>query len=164
MFRYRLIDADGDRDLLLEMHCRINYESETPWARRVSYERYREKWLSTPQPESFLSDLANSMRDKRTMTEILEDDGVLVGYLWVTFNDVEGYDITIASIMDMAVAPDYQRRGIGLKMMRHIEETARERGATLLRSDTGTENTASQKLHEKAGFKPYRIHYEKVLS
>ena len=60
MFRYRLIDVDEDRDLLLELHCRINYESETPWARRVLYERYREKWLSTPQPQEFLSHLAKS--------------------------------------------------------------------------------------------------------
>jgi GNAT superfamily N-acetyltransferase len=48
--------------------------------------------------------------------------------------------------MDIAVALDYQRKGIGIMMLRHIEELAKERGATLLRSDTGIENMASQKL------------------
>ena len=83
--------------------------------------------------------------------------------MWVTFTDVKGHNITFASVMDIIVVPSYQRRGIGLRMMKHIKETARESGATLLRSDTGLQNVASQKLHEKAKFKPCRIHYEKVL-
>lgn len=66
--------------------------------------------------------------------------------------------------MDILVVPDYQRKDIGTMMMKHIEEVAKKKGATLLRSDTGIENIASQKLHEKSGFKPYRIYYEKILS
>jgi ribosomal protein S18 acetylase RimI-like enzyme len=163
VFQFRRIDVDKDRGLLLEFHCQINYDSETPYMRRLSYEKYREKWLSTPQPESFLSELEESMRDRRTMAEILEEDEVKVGYLWVTFRDVQGYGITVAGIMDIAVAPDYRRRGIGTMMLRHVEQAARERGATLLRSDTGIENVASQGLHENFGFKPYRINYEKAL-
>jgi ribosomal protein S18 acetylase RimI-like enzyme len=130
----------------------------------MSYEQYREEWLRTSQPEEYLSDLAKTMRDKTTMAEILEDNGNAAGYLWVTFTDIKGYGITIASVMDIAVVPSYQHRGIGLRMMKHIVETAREKGATLLRSGTGIENVASQKLHEKAGFKPYQINYQKVLS
>lgn len=164
MFQYRVIDVNNDREILLELHCLINYESETPYSRRMSYIQYQEKWLTTSQPEDFLAHLAKTMKDKRTMAEILEDDGNIAGYLWVPFTDIKDYDITIAVVMDIAVTTDYQRRGIGTKMMRHIEETARERGATLLRSDTGVENVASQKLHEKSGFKPYRIYYEKLLS
>ena len=163
MFQYRIIDISNDRDILLEFHCRINYESETPYARKMPYEQYREKWLSTSQPESYLSHLGETMKDERTMAAILEDDGIVVGYLWVMFTDIEGYSITIAEVMDFAVALGHQRRGTGLKMMRHIEEIARERGATLLRSGTGIENVASQKLHEKTGFEAYRIHYERVL-
>ena len=97
------------------------------------------------------------------MAEILEDGNVKVGYLWVTFTDVQDYGITIGEIMDIAVASDYQRKGFGTNMLRHIEELAKEQGAALLRSGTGIENLASQKLHESFGFKPYKIHYEKVL-
>ena len=163
VFRYRRININEDRSLLLEFHCRINFESETPYMRKSSYEEYRQKWLSTSQPESFLSDLARTMKEDRTVAEILNDGDAEVGYLWVTFTDVQDYGITIAGIMDIAVASDYQRKGIGTMMLRHIEELAKERGATLLRSDTGIENMASQKLHESFGFKPYRIHYEKVV-
>jgi ribosomal protein S18 acetylase RimI-like enzyme len=131
--------------------------------RRLPYEEYREKWLSTSQPESFLSELAKTMKENRTIAEILEIDNAKVGYLWVTFTDVQDYGITIAEIMDIAVARDCQHRGIGTAMLRHVEELAKEQGVTLLRSDTGIENLASQKLHESSGFKPHRIHYEKVL-
>jgi ribosomal protein S18 acetylase RimI-like enzyme len=131
--------------------------------RKLPYEEYREKWLSTSQPESFLSELAKTMKEKRTIAEILEIDNAKVGYLWVTFTDVQDYGITIAEIMDIAVARDYQRRGIGTTMLKHVEELAKEQGTTLLRSDTGIENLASQKLHESYGLKPYRIQYEKVL-
>jgi ribosomal protein S18 acetylase RimI-like enzyme len=103
------------------------------------------------------------MTDKRTIAEVLENSSAVVGYLWVTFTDVQGYNLTIAEIMDIAVAPEYRRRGIGLRMLKHIEKLTKQRGATLLRSGTGIENVASQKLHEKLGFWPYRIHYEKVV-
>jgi len=163
MFRYRTIDVRKDRKTLLEFHCRINYESETPYARNIPYEQYRKKWLSTSQPNAFLSHLAETMKGERTMAEILEYNGSAVGYLWVTFTDIHDYHITIAEVMDITVAPDYQRRGIGTKILKHIEEKARECGAHLLRSDTGIDNIASQKLHQKFGFKPYRIHYEKII-
>jgi ribosomal protein S18 acetylase RimI-like enzyme len=131
--------------------------------RKLPYEEYRDTWLRTSQPKSFLSDLEKTMKEKKTIAEILEDDNVKVGYIWVTLTDIQDYSITIAEIMDIAVATDYQRKGIGTIMLKHIEELAKEIGVTLIRSDTGIENIASQKFHEKFGFKPYQIHYEKVL-
>lgn len=148
---------------MLEFHCRINYESETPFARRMHYEQYRTKWLNSSQPQEYLSRLATSMMDNRTVAEMLVHGRNVAGYVWVSFEDVPDYGITIAEIMDIAVDSHYQRQGVGLKIMRHVETKAKERGATLLRSDTGIENVASQRLHEKVGFKPYRIHYEKIL-
>ncbi len=159
----RRIDIGKDRDILLEFHCRINYDSETPYARDVAYERYRDRWLHTSQPDAFLSHLAETMQDERTIAEILEDDGVAVGYLWVTFHDVPDYGLTIGEVMDIAVAPEYQRQGIGRQMLRRAEVVARKHGSTLLRSDTGIENVASQRLHESLDFQPHRLSYEKVL-
>lgn len=163
MSEWRSVDMDHDRDLLLELHCSINYESETPLARKVPYEAYREKWLSTSQTERFLSELEESLKDERTVAEILEEDGEIVAYVWVMFWDVEGYDVTVAEIVDVFVASERRRQGIGSDIMSRIEETARKLGASLLRSDTGIENVASQNLHEKMGYAPYKIHYEKAL-
>jgi ribosomal protein S18 acetylase RimI-like enzyme len=65
--------------------------------------------------------------------------------------------------MDLGVTEEFRRQGIAMEMLAHIEEEVRSRGATLLRSDTGIENKASQKLHEKFGFKRYHVDYEKSL-
>ena len=51
MFHFRTINVEVDKDSILELHCEINYESETPWARKEPYTEYRKKWLSTSQPE-----------------------------------------------------------------------------------------------------------------
>ena len=163
MFRFRRIDIENDKKMLLEFHCRINYDSETPYMRRLTYEEYRDKWFSTQQPKSYLSDLEKTMKESESIAEILEDGNAIAGYLWVRFTNVQDYSIKIAEIMDITVVGDYQRRGIGTMMLRHLEEVAKNRGASLLRSDTGIENTASRKLHKSFGFKPYRINYEKIL-
>ncbi len=38
--RYRAVDPDGDRDLLLDAHC------EAGGDRRVSYREYQARWLA----------------------------------------------------------------------------------------------------------------------
>ena len=164
MLEFRKVDVETDRELLLELHCEANYESETPWARVASYTEYREKWLSTGQPESYLKHLSESSEDGRTIAEFALANGEVAGYIWVTFMDVEDYDITIAEVNDIAVTQFYRRKGVGSQMLVYIEKLARERGARLLRSETGIENIASDRLHTKLGFKPYRIEYEKVLN
>lgn len=164
MLRYRPIDIRKDRQVLLVIHCQINYASETSEVRKTSYEEYWEKWMRSPQPEQFLSHLGETIKDNRAVAEIVHDEhGAIVGYLWVTFEDIEGYNTRVAQVMDIAVLSDFRGHGVGTEIMHHIEEVARVKGARLLRSDTGIENEASQKLHEKLGFKPYHILYEKDL-
>ena len=160
---HRAIRVEQDKEILLEFHCRINYESETPYARRVPYGAYRRKWLSTEQPGSYLAHLARTMSDPRTLAEIWEQDGTVVGHRWVVFRDVPDYGITIAEVMDLAVTPAFQRQGLGRRMLQHAEDVARKQGATLLRSEAGSDNAASQRLHASLEYRPYRIRYEKVL-
>lgn len=165
MLRYRPIDLEKDRDALLEFHCEIIYSSGTPSDRKRPYEEYREKWMSTTQPDSYIRRLKETMKDVRNFAEFLEDEeGRLAGYLWVVFEDIEGYSTTVAYVMDLGVTADFRRQGTAMEMLEHIEEEVRSRGATILRSDTGIENEASQNLHEKFGFKTYHIMYEKSLT
>ena len=163
MLTIRPVNVQTDREILLELHCNGNYESETPWARTISYEEYQKKWLRTGQLESFLAHLAESTEDARTIAEVWEENGTVAGYIWVTFKDVKDYEVTIAEVNDIAVSKSHRRKGIGTKILQHVEQLVRERGAHLLRSEAGIENVASDQLHLKAGFKPYRIEYEKAL-
>ncbi len=163
MLSHRPADLTADRDFLLEMHCLGNYESDTPWARARPYVAYREEWLRTPQPQGFLDALRRSLAEARTIAEVWEEDGRPVGFLWVGLTEIEGYAVTVADVNDIEVAPQDQRRGIGTLMLQHAEALARERGAQLMRSETGIENEASQALHARLGFDVYRLQYEKAL-
>lgn len=165
LIRQRPVHTIDEKPRILEFHCQINYASETPWARRDPYDQYREKWFSTSQPDEFYAYFVETVQDQRTMAEIWfeEETGKEVGYLWVVFNDIKDYGISIAEINDLLVIPEYQGRGIGLQMLKYIETKAAERGADFLRSETGIENIPSRKLHEKYGFHVYRVLFEKKL-
>ena len=103
------------------------------------------------------------MGEDRTIAEIAEEEGVVIGYVWVAFRDVEGYDVTIAEVNDIAAVASHRLKGIGTQILEHAEMLVRNRGAHLWRSEAGIENVASDGLHRKLGFKPYRIECEKVL-
>lgn len=165
MIKHRRIDIVKDRQTLLEFHCEINYECESDFTKEIPYEVYREKWRKTEkQVEEFISALSKSLEDSRTIADILEDEnGTVLGYLWVSFCEIKDYNLLIAEINEVAVAKQFRKSGIGTYAIEYVEKFAKSRGANILRSGTGYGNLHSKVLHERCGFKPYRIEYEKVL-
>jgi len=160
----RKVDVRKDSQILLDFHCVINYESGSPLFRKTySYERFRGLWMKSGGTKEFLDALKASLKDPRTIAEIWEDGSTPVGYVWVKFIDWPNYGTTGAEIQDILVAPAYKRKGIAGQIVERIEALARERGATLMRSGTGVENTASQALHSKFGYKTSWMQYEKEL-
>ena len=160
----RPINIQKDRQTLLDFRVVIDYASGSPALRRsYNFDRFREIWLNSSEPDEFLSALANSMKDRRTIAEIWEEGDLPVAYVWASFTDWPQYNSTGAEIHDIMVAPTYQRHGIASKVIKHVEQLARERGATLLRSGTGIENIPSRELHAKMGFYVQRHEFEKEL-
>ncbi|MBB4931913.1 GNAT superfamily N-acetyltransferase [Lipingzhangella halophila] len=77
-------------------------------------------------------------------------------------------------IKRMYVVPHWRGRRIGRVLLRQLEEAARERGATRVRLETGTEQPESRTLYERCGYRrierfgPYvdceaSICYERLL-
>jgi hypothetical protein len=93
---HRPIDIARDRIVLLELHCLVNYESEDPWVRDIPYEEYRSQCLATSQPDQFLTSLAASLRDRRTVAEVWEIEDKTAAFLWVRFTEVPDYYHVIA--------------------------------------------------------------------
>ena len=163
MLSSRPVDLEADREIILDFHCLGNYETDTLVEKPLPFAAYRARWLATSQPGTYLAALAESLADPRTIAEVWEESARPVGYLYVAFSEIEGYGVTVAHVRDVAVALEHQRRGIGTIMLQHAEEFARKGGATLIRAETGIENSASQGLHAKRGFTIYRLLYEKRL-
>ena len=159
------INLEIDRDYILERHCRINYECDTPWIRKLSYEQYRADWFTNAgQQEGFLSALCDSMKDERTIAEIIKtDSGETVGYLWVSFHSGTASFMCWADVQDIYIEENYRRSGVAAYLMDYAEQSAKQNGAKVIRSGTGSENIASQSMHQKLGYYQYRMEYEKVL-
>jgi len=163
-FRHCKIDLEIDRDYVLERHCRVNYECDTPSARKIPYEQYRAEWFAWPgQPDGFLSALRESMADERTVAEIIRTaSGEAVGYLWVAFHGGDERFVW-ADVQDLYVEENFRRAGVAADLMDYAEQAAKRNGAKVIRSGTGCENFKSQGLHQKMGYYQYRFEYEKVL-
>ena len=66
-----------------------------------------------------------------------------------------GWDITEPAIVThrLAVDLDFRGKGVGRALLMQAEEVARERGITVLRIDTNTENAATNQLFPALGYR-----------
>ena len=162
---HRQIDFVKDKEYVLERHCRINYECDCPWAREIEYEDYRKDWFSLKnQVNGFYGYLERTSKDSRTIAEIIEDEnGCIIGYIWVPFCFDEESGFAFADIQDIYIEENYRKSGLATELISYAEDRARRSGAKVIRSGTGCENIKSIRLHEKLGYYQYRYEFEKVL-
>ncbi len=162
---HRPIDFIRDRDYVLECHCRINYECDCPWARKVAYEDYRSDWFSMKnQINGFYDYLQETAADPRSIAEIIETaDSQTVGYLWAPFCADEESGFCFTDVQDIYIEANFRKYGIASDLLEYAENHARANGAKVIRSGTGCENIASIELHKKRGFYAYRYEFEKLL-
>jgi GNAT superfamily N-acetyltransferase len=162
MLSQRPINLQEDQQLVLDLVCQASYESVPDWLRSENYRAYHDFWVNSSLAGDVIRDLRGSLEDDRTIAEVWLEDNKPAGILWVSFTD-SPYKVVIARVRDLVVAPQHQRRGIGTLMMKAAEELARERGARVLRAETGVENNASQVMYGNHGFRVVSLVYEKAL-
>jgi len=162
---HKKIDFISDREYVLERHCRVNYECDCPWKRKMSYDDYRAEWFGLKsQTDGFFGALIESAADDRTIAEIIcNENGDIVGYLWVPFIEDTESGFSFADVQDIYIEDNFRALGIATRLMTYAENKARENKANVIRSGTGCENNKSIILHEKLGYYQYRYEYEKVL-
>ena len=70
------------------------------------------------------------------------------------------------NIHDIIVLNEYRSKGIGTKLMKHIEAIATEQNCTKLTLEVRTDNKSAQKLYKKLGYgetKPKMLFWVKCL-
>jgi ribosomal-protein-alanine acetyltransferase len=93
--------------------------------------------------ESFWEEAVN---DKAYYLLVLDEDKV-IGYAgtWVLFDE--------AQITNVAVAPSYRGKGVGLTLLRELMQIVKTLGASAMTLEVRPSNTAAIALYEKLGFK-----------
>ncbi|MCR5176692.1 MAG: ribosomal protein S18-alanine N-acetyltransferase [Anaerovibrio sp.] len=120
----RMLPEDADAVAEVEKLC-----FATPWSR-----------------ESFWRDASSS--DTYYLVALDESaDNKIIGYVGCWILAYEG------SITNVAIAPDYRRKGIGRKMLLKLIEEVKLRGVTALTLEARISNMAAIKLYEGLGFK-----------
>jgi len=83
---------------------------------------------------------------------VYEIDENVAGYASLSeFRSKEGYKNTCE--LSVYIAPEYQRRGIGQKLMQHVIQMGKDIGFHTIISAITTDNEVSVRMHEKMGFK-----------
>lgn len=91
---------------------------------------------------------------KKTIADellVLHDEGHLMGF--ITYNSY----IDTATIGLIAVNPNFQRRGIGNKLLSHVEEKLFNKGIKKLLIPTQEVNKLACNFYEKQGYKIYEL-------
>lgn len=92
---------------------------------------------------------------QKSVFRVIEVDGRVVGYggFWLVLDE--------AHISNIAVHPDYRRRGLGRMLLIRLLEEAVSRGATKASLEVRRSNVAAQQMYGGFGFKVVgvRKHY-----
>lgn len=98
--------------------------------------------------------LAERLRNpQRVETPILaEINNHIVGFAAVRIVPTVFYTTPHAELTELFVEESHRRKGIGQALITHVEQFARENGASELVVLTGSDNEASQALYRGMGF------------
>lgn len=66
----------------------------------------------------------------------------------------------LLNIHDLVVHPEYRRRGIGSRLLAHVEQDARDRGCCKVTLEVRRDNAVAQSVYRRSGFEAGTPPYE----
>jgi len=86
---------------------------------------------------------------------VAEADGAVVGY--VVGDTVDAGGARIGHIKDLAVAPEYRRRGVGRTLLSRALVALASSGTRRAKLEVRETNAAARSLYESFGFEPHHV-------
>ncbi|MCL5023912.1 MAG: ribosomal protein S18-alanine N-acetyltransferase [Nitrospirae bacterium] len=88
----------------------------------------------------------NELYKPRSMPRVAVEEAVVAGYVCAQTAADEGH------ILNLAVHPDYRRRGIAAALVAHVIAEFKERGCRFVYLEVRASNHAAKRLYEGFGF------------
>lgn len=105
--------------------------------------------FTTPwSKQAFLSELLDNDRAYYLVAKV---DGRAIGYIGIWLVAGEGH------ITNVAVHPEYRRRGVGHELLESVEKLAKERGIRRLTLEVRQSNETAKRLYRRLGYIPAGI-------
>jgi ribosomal-protein-alanine N-acetyltransferase len=92
-------------------------------------------------------DFLNELYNKSALTKVAAFEGNIIGYICMNFHLHE------SQILNLAVRPDFRRRGVATILMDEAIRELRKRRCVFMYLKVRVSNTGAQKFYELLGFK-----------
>lgn len=108
----------------------------------------------TPLSEDVRARLVPELRRQgHRLVLLAEADGEMVG-IAVCFRGFSTFHARpLLNIHDLAVRPDYQRQGVGRRLLAEVEQRARQLGCCRVTLEVLASNTVARRLYRSLGFR-----------
>ena len=143
----------GDRDFILSLVGRFSGFELPAWRRAEDVDRTNRTSLAEALEEP----------DPGSAFLLAEEENIPAGFIHLQAQsdyfsgEAHGY------ISDVAVAPDFEGRGVGRLLLDTAEDWARSKGYSLLTLYVFAGNTHARRVYERFGFQEEVIKYGKIL-
>ena len=91
--------------------------------------------------------VASELKNKLALWLVAEEDGSVAGYIGAQTCGDE------SDVMNVAVHPDFRRRGIGEGLVAALEEELKKQGSQQLTLEVRVSNESAKALYSKLGFR-----------
>ena len=113
--------------------------------------------------ESVAETYESMKRDGNYVTFVAEADGKIVGLAAAVKVLAIGHPGGYVKMNGLGVLPEYRRRGIGKKLMEHVERFAVEQGAPYVGLASGISRTEAHAFYESIGYRKTSYWFRKSL-
>jgi ribosomal-protein-alanine N-acetyltransferase len=100
--------------------------------------------FSTPFSKEYFF---NELYKKHALLKVAVSEGQVIGYICAD------YHLHEAQILNLAIHPDFRRRGAATILMTHVMKGLKKKGCVFLYLVVRASTTGAQKFYERLGFK-----------
>ncbi|HZZ00056.1 MAG TPA: GNAT family N-acetyltransferase [Candidatus Baltobacteraceae bacterium] len=113
---------------------------------------YRVFYRRDPDPQREREFTSQNLRENRSAVFLARNDGVAIGFVQIFQTHSTVWLGPSLILEDLFVAPEARGAGAATKLIERAEAYAREIGAVGMFLETAMDNTAAQRVYERAGW------------